>query len=687
MDEEPEVRHIHNTDELAYFMKPLYIIEDYTVDYDTYNLFMEEILNLVRGSFPIYECRTYPVHFKFTKEDTKTYSLELRKFLVNIILWYPFVEIHDIVDIDESFILPCNQVGIPINEYINYKLIYILNKYQVKPTKRDHIISDVLYNLRKISIDFSLILGLNFSVKTFLDMYQRDDIKEIMESRFDSSMQPHEIETKLQELQDREVDIYKSIPDNPIGVILSSKTGIKTKQFAEFTISIGLKPTIEGITMPVPIENSTLIKGLNKPSYLYIDAVGARKSLVMNKKVMGNAGYFGKIVTLLARTLSMTTRVADCGSKHLVQYTVKSKKHLKKLIGKYYKLSYDDFDYKVVSKDDKDLIGKKIYVRSAVTCCLGDHVCPRCVGRTSINNFDIAEGLSAFESEEVTKVVNQSILSTKHLLTTNSEVIEFNKEFYDFFTINTGEINPVINNNEHISNIEDYAIYIAPEDIRKMEEQDYDSLYNTYIPTGRFYVRNVKDPTKEDILIQCEGEKEIFLSEITLDLMKKGKGLIYFKDIDDDVKLFEMVILNQELTRPLYALMELLNKKRNPDDGENIDTISQEFLDLLIESGIEANVVASELILNRLVRSTKNIYDRPDFSKDELEDYNICAVSYALEHNKSPLIGLSFAYIKRQILSDALYQERNGASFIDPLFYKNVSTDNLIEYRKISRQE
>ena len=24
--------------------------------------------------------------------------------------------------------------------------------------------------------------------------------------------------------------------------------------------------------------------------------------------------------------------------------------------------------------------------------------------------------------------------------------------------------------------------------------------------------------------------------------MKKGKGLIYFKDLDDDVKLFEMVI-------------------------------------------------------------------------------------------------------------------------------------------------
>ena len=42
--------------------------------------------------------------------------------------------------------------------------------------------------------------------------------------------------------------------------------------------------------------------------------------------------------------------------------------------------------------------------------------------------------------------------------------------------------------------------------------------------------------------MQADGEKEIFLTETTLELMKKGKGLIYIKDLDDDIKLFEMVI-------------------------------------------------------------------------------------------------------------------------------------------------
>lgn len=683
-----DVPYIHNTKELGMWLKPLYVLNNHMNDYDSYNEFMARIMNILKGCYPIRNCREYPIHFKFHAKEKKEHVLEFRHFCINMILWYPFVELNDLNVLDESFILDCNNEIPNIEEYINYKLITVLRDYHVKSTTINYAISEVLYNLRKISIDFSLILGLNFSACTFFDMYNdHDEIKEIMEVGFADNMQPHEIEQQLQELQDREIDIYKSIPDNPIGVILKAGTGIKTKQFAEFTISEGLKPSLEGVTIPIPIENSTLLKGLDRPSYLYIDATGARKSLVMNKKVMGRAGYFGKIVLMLARTLSMSTSVSDCGTKHLVEYDIKSKKHLKKLNGKYFKMNLDDTDLELLhAKERKDLIGKKIYVRSAVTCALGDCVCPKCVGSTASTNYDIADGLSAFESEEVTKVVNQSILSTKHLLTTNSEVIEFNSEFYDYFTILGGEINPVINSNEKVDNIEDFAIYINPDDVIKMEEQDYDSLYNTCIGNGRFYIRNTAKKNSKDIVIQAEGEKEIFLTETALELMKRGKGLIYFKDLDDDVKLFEMVIMNQELTKPLYDLMDLLNKQRTEEIDETIDTVSQKFLDLLIESKIDANVIAAELITNRLIRSAINTYDRPDFLQEELEPYNIYTVSKALEKNKSPLIGISFQNIKRQFLSDELYEERHGTSFIDAFYWTDIPTDNLKKYAELARR-
>ena len=112
---------------------------------------------------------------------------------------------------------------------------------------------------------------------------------------------------------------------------------------------------------------------------------------------------------MLARTLSMSTEVSDCGTKHLVCYDILDKNVLKKLSGKYYKLDKDDEneDLKVIDvKRDKHLIGKKIYVRSAVTCALGNNcVCAKCIGETAVTNQDIADRqkLSAY-IERYTKI-------------------------------------------------------------------------------------------------------------------------------------------------------------------------------------------------------------------------------------------------------------------------------------------
>lgn len=682
-----DVPYIHNTDELAEFLKPLYIISDYMVDEVTYGMFRDKLLNLVRGSFTIRECREYPIKFKFYKTDKETHELQFRHFYVNVILWAAFVDLNDVEVMNKDMILDCFNNIPNINDYINDVIIGVLRDYHIKATKINYNISEVLHKLRKISEDFSIIMNLQFSAPMFIDLYNRiPEMRDMMECTFDSSMQPHEIEQVLNQYENREIELLENDPGNHLGVVLRAGTGIKHKQLREFTISEGLKPTIDGKTITKPIENSTMLRGLDRPSYMYIDATGARKSLIMNKKVMGRAGYFGKILLMLARTLSVSTTVSDCNTKHLVTYDVRDKRVLKKLNGKYYKINDSD-DLKLLNaKKDKDLIGKKIKVRSAATCACGNQVCPRCVGYTSVINSDISDGLSAFESEEVSKVVNQSILSTKHLLTTNSEVITFNPPFYRFFTITGGEISPFINDNESVENLDNYAIYIDPEDKRKIDEMDDDGLYNTVIYNGRFYITNLND--KDDIIeIQCEGEKEIFLSDTAIELMNKGKGLIKFKDLNDGDTLFEMNIMNNELTKPLYGIMNLLNKENKDEIDETIDSISQKFLDLLIESKIDANVIACELIINRLIVAAKDKYRRPDFSDEELEDYEIITVSKALTNNKSPLIGISFQNIKRQFLSDELFEERDGTAYIDEFYRKEVSTANLKKYSKIVRAD
>lgn len=677
---------IHNREELAQWLRPLYIIDDILVDDDTYNNMRSCILNLVRGSFTIRACREYPIKFKFNKKDKEEYQLELRDFLINLILFEPFIELYGLNVLDKSYIFDC-KTGIPnIENYINNKIILTLKDYQVKNTYLNIRISNVIYNLRMISVDFSQILGLNFNIFTFADMYSSNtEIRDIMETKFDESLQPYEIEAQLKELQNREMQIYKDLPDNELGAILRSATGVKPKQFTEFTIAGGLKPTIDGYTIPEVIQNSILIGGLDRPSYFYIDAGGANKSLIMNKRVMGSAGYFGKLVSLLTRTLSMDTEISDCGNPHLIEIELKTNTHLKRCDGKYFKVNKDDIDYSVLNYEKhKHLVGKKIYIRSAITCGLGNHVCAKCIGIQALTNADIANGVSTFYSEEVTKVVEQNILSTKHLLETFSEIIKFNDNFYKFFTLIGGEIMPVLQVEDEDKDIDDYAIYINPDDINKVDEYEDDSLFNNFLPDAKFVIRNINNPKEEDIPIELE-DKELFISKDVMKDIYKNNGYIYFSELNEDMKLFEINIQNKELTKPLYDLMDLINKKKD-NDNETIDTMLQQFLDLMVTAKISASIVAGEVIINRLIKDVNDPYVRPDFSQEIMPKYQIKTVKNALTKNKSPLIGLSSENLKKQLLDDELYTTRYEESYVDPLFKETISMKRLKGYSKLVRK-
>ena len=677
---------IHNREELAQWLRPLYIIDDILVDDDTYNNMRSCILNLVRGSFTIRACREYPIKFKFNKKDKEEYQLELRDFLINLILFEPFIELYGLNVLDKSYIFDC-KTGIPnIENYINNKIILTLKDYQVKNTYLNIRISNVIYNLRMISVDFSQILGLNFNIFTFADMYSSNtEIRDIMETKFDESLQPYEIEAQLKELQNREMQIYKDLPDNELGAILRSATGVKPKQFTEFTIAGGLKPTIDGYTIPEVIQNSILIGGLDRPSYFYIDAGGANKSLIMNKRVMGSAGYFGKLVSLLTRTLSMDTEISDCGNPHLIEIELKTNTHLKRCDGKYFKVNKDDIDYSVLNYEKhKHLVGKKIYIRSAITCGLGNHVCAKCIGIQALTNADIANGVSTFYSEEVTKVVEQNILSTKHLLETFSEIIKFNDNFYKFFTLIGGEIMPVLQVEDEDKDIDDYAIYINPEDINKVDEYEDDSLFNNFLPDAKFVIRNINNPKEEDIPIELE-DKELFISKDVMKDIYKNNGYIYFSELNEDMKLFEINIQNKELTKPLYDLMDLINKKKD-NDNETIDSMLQQFLDLMVTAKISASIVAGEVIINRLIKDVNDPYVRPDFSQEIMPKYQIKTVKNALTKNKSPLIGLSSENLKKQLLDDELYSTRYDESYVDPLFKETISMKRLKGYSKLVRK-
>jgi len=667
---------INSVDDLRELTQKCYTLEYFMATEEIYEDFFEKMYAMIKGCIEKKDCREYPITFKFYKDDEKTYTMQLRHFIVNLILLEPFVHVNTIKFLNERYVMDFDKFMLvpeyDLDYWINNRIIIVLRNFNVRGITINKSISKLCNRLRNISLDFSLIMNLNFSYFTFTEMYQNNPrIREIMECKFDDSMQPNDIEDMIDKLLKEEVDIYKNTPNNPIGTILKSQAGIKIKQFGEFTVAQGLKPSLDGVIMPIAIENSTLLGGLDRPSYKYIDAAAARKSLILNKTVMGVAGNFGKLTLQLAKTLTLSKTVTDCDTKHLITIHIKDKKMLKKFNNRYYRMDENDELKLLDAETDTHLIGKTVQFRSPVTCALGDQVCAKCFGRTAGLNYDIADGVAGFESEEITKELEQNVLSSKHLLTTKSEVLKFNDAFDKYFTLSSGEVYPIVEENDAVEEINDYAIYINPSTIEKVDSMDDESSYNTFITGGEFFVVNLETGERESIKLENE-DKEIFICDETIEIMRKGRGYIKFKDLSDDIKIFEMNILNNELTKPLYDMMALLNRNRKEGEPQTVDEVTQRFIELHVISGIKASSLAGECIINRLVRSNINTYERPDFTQTNLEPYTIITIRKALEDNKSPGLGLSVQYLKRQLLSDEIITERSGTSYIDPLLQAKV---------------
>ena len=126
--------------------------------------------------------------------------------------------------------------------------------------------------------------------------------------------------------------------------------------------------------------------------------------------------------------------------------------------------------------------------------------------------------------------------------------------------------------------------------------------------------------------------------------------------------------------------MDMLNK--NADKYETYSELAQDFFETLIRAGIRCRHVQAEVILNRLIRDADNLYLRPDFTKFEEPKYKILTLNKALLNMKAPTIGFSYQELKRQILSDALYEEKDGSSYLDPLYATEVNTERFKELHK-----
>lgn len=671
--------------------------------YESFDNLYYKVYYAICACYEIPECVGYKIKFKFYQEDDKTHELSMPKFLLNMNAWRPLIELNKIQQyyhkqievLDESFI-----VGLMMSDKLRVglesKVLQVLNDYGIAFEKSSELIKTVIERYQEISIEFALLD--KSSIMTLESIFIKDYIKsekirELNNLKISQNIQTADVEELLRQKTQELITEFGNTK-NPIWYISKAGNHIKPKQVQELFISYGQVPDVSGNVIPYTMQGNGFSTGYVDPITYYIAATGSRLSAIMNKAHMGEAGYLSRNLILMSRTLILSRTMFDCGTKHLLPLFVRDSTFLHRLENRWYTEHLGGTLGLIHYETHKHLIGKRIWIRSLVTCAGGDEVCHVCYGRDSHLVMNMP-GMAIFNTEVYSEPVSQNILSTKHLLFTAANKIAFSKSFDKYFKFNAGDI--YLKERDEWDNtiqMDHLSIRIEEGNVIPINQNDMVE-YNTFGNhiESPFYIYNSKN--KEYDAVEIANYESMFIDASSMKLFKlvldKKTGIRYY-DIPLDTlsgelegRLLSIDIKNNGLTDNLYAIMKLLNKDASKYD--DYSQLTQDFLETLIKAGIKCRHIQAEIILNRLIRDANNIYLRPDFLKFKHPEFKILTLNQALINTKAPTIGLSYQEIKRQILSDGLYEEKDGSSYLDPLYSTKVDTSRLKELARIIKEE
>ena len=648
------------------------------VDKENYKMYFKKFYNYMKAGFELPEVRKHPIKFRFSSDEHETFrEMEIRHMIINMIFWRSFINIDKVEEVGPQHIIDGYQVtGSFVKSWINDNIITPYRAHYSNK-KLNRIVERIIYNLSKISQDFNTIMGMGFNIKSFIDVAKVNPrFNEIIHTKLEPGMQPNEIEALQFSLMNEEIQILKNTP-NCLQPMLRTGVGIKDKQLAEFSITGGLKPDVYGNTIPIPINTNFLVGGLNNVKNYYVDSQAGRKSVILNKTSMGTSGFFSAKCMLVSSGVELSKSTKEeinkhhhtdvnhhCNTQRLLAFDIKSEKYLRKINRRYYYFTPDMSDrMKCINyKKDKNLIGKTIYMRSPITCMGEDGICAACYGDLIYTNCEKDFSIGAYASTQLNNEIEQKILSTKHLLTTVSEKLEFPPIFDRFFTLDASKFKL---NEDSPEDFEKWAIRIKNDDLYsfdKVENGDFNSS------TDIMYLINKK--TKESYEIkEVKSGLAMYIYSDVLDMFVENKQEdcieLPLSKLDGETYIAIIVIENNELTRPLKNIMRLLDRKGH-FDCETIDQLLNKMADLLVESGHGLDLIHAECIIRSLIRNPNNILDRPNFSDpNEMDNYDILTVSSALLNNPSLTVSLSFQDLGKQVVNPDTYRKYLPSSYDD----------------------
>ena len=609
-------------------------------------------------------CRENYISFIFPSKskDKKIYHLSTIHFVYNMIIWLPFFILNIPITKDKVF-MPTHFTNNSYVDYINNKIIEPC-KHLTTLNEMSKMLAKMYDLFQRISDLYGLGLGISFSMYDIISKWDNPELYEISHTKIPSNFQIAEMEEFATKKTKRFTEIWEDMDDNPndsLKTMIRAKQ-MNVKQLREFIVTSGTKPDLSGDTYShIPKPGTNLIaNGLRVPVDYVNDANGGRKSTVLALNI-DEGGYIARAFAKSCSDIKLCEDPNfDCGSENYYSCHITDKNVLKNMRGRWY-LNKETNTYKQLIETDYDMIGKTLDFRSPATCAGGKRgICHTCYGHLASQNTNIHIGINS--ALKLSESNYQLMMSAKHILDTQTNLIKFNDEFDEFFTLEDG-FRIVLRSD--IDELDMYELWL------NIYEVSDDGNYNDYIEDFIIYDKE----KKQRIVMADEDNCEIYLCKQVRKIFEekkkekdynaKGYVKINLSKLSTDKDVFFLRLKNKELTKPLRELKLLIEK--GGDIG--IATVSEliDKVKYLMESGgIKTETIHIEILCRNLIRDKNNKINLPDWTKKNPE-YMITSIHNSIFWSSSITNSITFEKIKIQ-LKDPLTYKKRDTSFLDPCF-------------------
>lgn len=585
----------------------------------------------------------------FSGEEAR--KMNLGQYLTYIIILEPFYVYDEEIDLS---VLPDVSNINDIEKYFDW-CVYHFGVEEFYENIGD-VLVEIIDNLNEITCNMTQKFGPTFDLHTFIKIAERNPKFAKLLYEPDSFIKekngvvtPEEIVEYTHKVIDEVQQCIIDDPDNYFKNFITSGAGVNAKQLGQVLGYIGLKPDLKEKIIPKSIDTNFCM-GLRNVTDFYINAVGCLKALITVKIQTKNSGYLTRKLQILLIDEYLSD-VEDCGTQHLMPFTIENNKHLLHLNNLYYSMKKNGKKLsKINYKKDTDLIGKTVYLRTPITCACKNGICKKCYGDLWKINKDMNVGIIA--SLIITNMITQTNLSVKHLLQAVILVV-LCPELLKYFTI---EIDKLHLKDEYI----DKVSLAFSRDISCSENSEYPEYETSTITI--IDGDNIVD-IENNILFNLNPEiNEILFSDLDTDLDKyivKGKKLKNFDYI------FNYSVENNSLSGPMLKLKEIIEKNEFVKSHTAYELFNK-IVEILIESNSRTDYIHIALMIKNMMK----VHDgREAFAGSAFPEYTLYSVPDAIHYcSKSISKPLLFERIKDQLLLDKYGTlEKRGYSNYDVL--------------------